>query len=260
MMKQVRFESRKEKMYGYAHVPAISEERHVPAIILCHGFTGACHENSRLFVHLAKAAEENGFYVLRSDFVGSGSSDADFAEYTHLSGWAEDILSSVGFLQEQPEVDPERIGVLGISFGAGAALTAGSDSRIKAVVGWASVIDAETVFRGIFGNENWDALESGRVRRIEHVYSGSRFAVTDQFVEDVKAIRIVDCVCRYQDTALMLVQGGADAVIDPAHAPALADKAPFDVEYYAIPDEDHSFLVHEQENIEQALSFFRRAM
>ena len=134
MMKQIQFSSRGETVYGYVHIPRVKIVDSASAILLCHGFTGACHETSRLYVHLANAAANQGFYVLRADFIGSGNSDADFAAYTHLSGWVEDILSAVTFLQVQPEVNPERIGLLGISFGAGAGMVAaGMDQRLKAV-------------------------------------------------------------------------------------------------------------------------------
>lgn len=261
MMKQIQFSSRGETVYGYVHIPRVKIVDSASAILLCHGFTGACHETSRLYVHLANAAANQGFYVLRADFIGSGNSDADFAAYTHLSGWVEDILSAVTFLQVQPEVNPERIGLLGISFGAGAGMVAaGMDQRLKAVVGWAPVIDAEAVFRSILGDAHWDALETGRVKRIDCIYSGSKFSVTERFVHDIQRLCIMDYVCRYRNTPLLLMQGDLDPVIHPCHAKMLVARAPFPVEYYTVSGEDHSFTVHEDENIQRAIHFFERVL
>ncbi|MBR0398847.1 MAG: alpha/beta fold hydrolase [Eubacterium sp.] len=256
MMKQVCFNNRGETVFGYAHLPAGSAP--APALILCHGFTGACHEGSRLYVDFAKEASAHGFYVLRFDFIGSGSSEADFAENTHLSGWVSDLLAAVTFVQNQPEVDPERIGMLGISFGGGTVLTAGIDERIKAVAAWAPVVNGEEVFRGIFTDEKWDALEKGTVKRIDHQYEGAYFSVTDQFVKDIRAINIAGNVCNYRNTALLLAQGASDAFINPERTKELAESVSFPVEFHLIEGEEHSFMVHESENIDMTVSFFER--
>jgi len=232
MMKQVCFNNRGETVFGYAHLPADSTP--APALILCHGFTGACHEGSRLFVDLANEAAAHGFYVLRFDFIGSGNSDADFAYHTHLSGWLSDLLAAVTFVQNQPEADPGRIGVLGISFGGGTVLIAGVDERIKAVAAWAPVVNGEEVFRGILTDEKWDALEQGTVNRIDHEYAGACFSVTDQFVEDIRAIDIAGNVCKYQNTALMLAQGSCDDVINPERTKELAEILSLPVVFHLI--------------------------
>ena len=265
MMKQISYTSRGETVFGYAHIPEHAEA--APALILCHGFTGASHEGSRLFVTLANAAAAAGFYVMRINFVGSGDSDADFAEYTTLGGWMEDVRNGVTFLQAQREVNPERIGVLGISFGAGTALACGIDRRIKAVAGWAPVIDTEVVFRGIFGDENWEKLEAcaaGKTEetslRIEHEYAGARFAVTEQFVKDAQTISIPQQVKQYEETELLLMQGDQDTVIDVTRAGRLAQELPFTAEYHLIAGEDHSFMVHMGQNISTTLAFFARTL
>jgi len=116
------------------------------------------------------------------------------------------------------------------------------------------------VFRGILTDEKWDALEQGTVNRIDHEYAGACFSVTDQFVEDIRAIDIAGNVCKYQNTALMLAQGSCDDVINPERTKELAEILSFPVEFHLIDGEQHSFMVHEKDNIATAISFFKRAL
>lgn len=257
MMKQIHYPSRGKEIYGFAHVPETMSPG--PALILCHGFTGSGYEGSRLFVHLANAACAQGIYVLRIDFLGSGNSDADFADYTYLSGWVEDALAGVDCLTMQHEVDPARIGILGISFGAAAAMLTGQDKRLKAVGGWASVIHPEPTFRGIFTDEKWDYLAQGG-KRIDHVYAGTHFSVTSKFVEDVETLDVTSTVQQYGEKPLLLMQGDQDTVIDTTHSAALAAAVSCPVEYHLIEGEDHSFLNHMEENISTTLDFFHRSL
>jgi carboxymethylenebutenolidase len=49
--------------------------------------------------------------------------------------WTATVADGVGWLATQPDVDPARLGLIGISLGAALALsTAAADRRIKAVV------------------------------------------------------------------------------------------------------------------------------
>lgn len=256
MMKQIAFPSRGQTVYGYAHIPEAQTPS--PALVLCHGFTGSGYEGSRIFIDFAKQACAEGFYVLRMDFLGSGNSDLDFAEYTSLSGWTEDVLSAADFLMAEPAVDSERIGFLGISFGSGAALCAGKSGKFKAGAGWASVIYPEVTFRQILGTENWNYLLENKDSTITHIYSGARFSVKSRFVEDLTSISIVDAVKQYKNTSLLLLQGDQDDVINITHSEQLSKQVSCPVEYHLVEGEDHGFIHHLEENIETTLDFFRR--
>src|SRR6202040_350224 len=53
----------------------------------------------------------------------------------HFPAWMKTLWDAVSFVARQPQVDPERIGLLGFSLGAYLALSASAiDSRIHAVV------------------------------------------------------------------------------------------------------------------------------
>jgi hypothetical protein len=81
----------------------------------------------------AKLLARHGYGVLLFDRRGEGESEGD----PNLLGWqgARDIEAAIAFLKTRPEVDPERIGGLGLSVGGEMMLeeAAGND-ELKAVV------------------------------------------------------------------------------------------------------------------------------
>jgi pimeloyl-ACP methyl ester carboxylesterase len=88
------------------------------AVILLHGY-GSNRLN--MFVH-AEILARHGYGVLLYDARASGQSEGDRRSY----GWQdlEDVIAAIEYLQTQPDVDPERIGIAGISTGAEVALGA----------------------------------------------------------------------------------------------------------------------------------------
>jgi uncharacterized protein len=81
----------------------------------------------------ARLLARHGYGVLLFDRRGEGESEGDFNAY----GWGgdADLKAAVGFLSRRPEVDPDRIGGLGLSVGGEMMLeTAAEDTRLAAVV------------------------------------------------------------------------------------------------------------------------------
>jgi acetyl esterase/lipase len=86
---------------------------------------------------------ERGYVVLAPDYPSFGDYKYDFAASTYASGTMKGIVNHmrcVDLLQSLPEVDPERIGVIGHSLGGhNAMFVAVFDARLKVVVascGW----------------------------------------------------------------------------------------------------------------------------
>jgi hypothetical protein len=76
---------------------------------------------------------EHGYGVLLFDRRGEGNSDGD----SNLFGWGgeKDIDAAVDFLEDRPDVDPDRIGGIGLSVGGELMLQAAAESgRLDAVV------------------------------------------------------------------------------------------------------------------------------
>lgn len=103
-----------------------------PAITLAHGFGGLTESG---LIAYAERFAEAGFVVILHDHRGFGLSGGwprqDIDPWRQIFDWRRVIT----YLQDLPDVDPERIGIWGSSYAGGHALVlAGSDRRIKAVV------------------------------------------------------------------------------------------------------------------------------
>ena len=81
----------------------------------------------------AKLLARHGYGVLLFDRRGEGESEGD----PNLFGWQgeRDIHAAVAFLQGRPDVDPERIGGIGLSVGGEMMIEAAAESpELKAIV------------------------------------------------------------------------------------------------------------------------------
>ena len=81
----------------------------------------------------ARMLARHGYGVLVFDRRGEGESDGE----PNMFGWGgdEDIKAAIRFLQHRPDVDPERIGGIGLSVGGEMMLEAASETDdLKAVV------------------------------------------------------------------------------------------------------------------------------
>jgi len=87
-----------------------------PALAILHGWGG----NAEMMLPLAKPLHDAGFALLLFDARCHGRSDDD--SFASLPRFAEDLEHAVDWLRVQGEVDETRVGVIGHSVGAGAAL------------------------------------------------------------------------------------------------------------------------------------------
>jgi uncharacterized protein len=81
----------------------------------------------------ARLLVEHGYGVLLVDRRGEGASDGD----GNLFGWGgeRDIYAALDYLEQRPDVDPDRIGGIGLSVGGELMLQAAArDDRLAAVV------------------------------------------------------------------------------------------------------------------------------
>ncbi len=181
------------------YIPKNAEGR-LPAIAVSGPF-GACKEQSSGLY--AQTMAERGFLAIAFDPSFTGESGG-FPRAMHSPDIdVEDFQAAVDFLSVQENVDPGRIGIIGICGWGGMALqTACVDTRIKATV-TSTMYDMSRVA----GNGYFDAADNEEARH------QARVAVNAQRTQDYKAGEYVR----------------AGGVIDP-----LPEDAPYFVkDYYA---------------------------
>lgn len=138
-----------------------------PGIVLCHGFTGI---RAGILPDYARAFCQAGFVALTFDYRGFGDSEGTQWRLIPLEQ-IDDIRNAITYLEGCPEVDAERIGLWGTSFGGGhAPYTAAIDSRVKAVVGQVGFGDGERLILDSRGYADRvrlrKALSDDRARRV----------------------------------------------------------------------------------------------
>ncbi len=113
-------------------LPSANGQR-FPAVIGLHG-SGGGHAT---MAEPANLLAEQGFavYVLHY-FDRTGTTEVDRETiFRHFPIWMKTLWDAVSLVARQPQVDPERIGLLGFSLGAYLSLSnAAVDPRIRAVV------------------------------------------------------------------------------------------------------------------------------
>jgi len=130
---QLVFESGNKNIRLDCFLPSTNGQR-LPAVIGLHG-SGGGHAS---VADPASLLAQQGFavYVLHYfDRTGTAEIDGLPTIFRHYPAWMKTLWDAVSFVAAQPQVDPERIGLLGFSLGAYLSLSAASiDSRIKTVV------------------------------------------------------------------------------------------------------------------------------
>lgn len=172
------------RLAGDVFRPADREtDEPLPGILLCHGWGGKkSHLNETYAPEFAAA----GFVVLTFDYRGWGESDGRLVVQgeipeTDEKGEAlvrvqvirdlvdpfdqlEDIQAALNFLEGEPGVDRDRIGIWGSSLGGGLVVwTAAHDDRIRTVVSQVGALDGSWAAQETEGG--MPALHEREIRR-----------------------------------------------------------------------------------------------
>lgn len=126
----VRFPTNnKRRLYGW-WIPAQKDTMETAStLILVHGW----NRNVGQMMPYIKELHPAGYNLLVFDSRNHGSSDPD--EFSSMPKFAEDIIASVNFLEKKPEINLDKLGVVGLSLGGAASIFAASkDKRISKVI------------------------------------------------------------------------------------------------------------------------------
>lgn len=127
----------------------------LPAIAVSGPFGAVKEQSSGLY---AQAMAERGFLTLAFDPSFTGESGGNVRNVASPDINTEDFQAAVDFLSVQDNVDPEKIGIIGICGWGGMALNAAAiDTRIKATVASTMYDMTRVNARGYFDAEDSEA-------------------------------------------------------------------------------------------------------
>ncbi len=147
----------------------------LPAIAVCGPFGAVKEQSSGLY---AQTLAERGFLTIAFDpsFTGESGGQPRYVASPDIN--TEDFSAAVDFLSVQENVDPERIGILGICGWGGMALNAAAiDTRIKATVASTMYdmtrVNARGYFDAMDADARYELRKTLNAQRTEDYKNGS---------------------------------------------------------------------------------------
>ena len=171
MERKVSYYSDGLKIAALQYEPDDAEDGSCPGIVMCQGSLGT--KEYFWYPHISRHLMSLGYVVLSYDFRGIGESEGEKGRLYPLEH-AEDIRNALTYLEIHPKVDPQRLGLFGMSLGGGMVpYVAGVDERVKcaiSVLGWA---DGRELRRSNLRTWEWqELLERIDVDRKSRVLTG----------------------------------------------------------------------------------------
>lgn len=170
MREDVEFSSEGLTCRGWLYRDESGQPR--PTVVLAGGW---CYVREIVMPTYAETFLAAGINALVFDYRNLGVSDGD--DRQHLDPWAQirDYENALSFLERHPSVDPDRLGVWGISYSGGHALIlAAVDPRVRAIVSQIPVVAGYENMRRAHGTMSyrklWELIREDRRSR----YDGKR--------------------------------------------------------------------------------------
>jgi dipeptidyl aminopeptidase/acylaminoacyl peptidase len=178
----VRFYSEGVRLDGDVYYPdGLARGARRAAVVLCHGYTGV---KDLYLPDNARVLTEAGYVVMTFDYKGWGKSEGPRSRLAPYSRVA-DVRAALTFISTLPEVDPERLGIYGTSYGGATVVWVGAvDPRVKAIVSVVGIGNGARWMRSVRRPDEWrDLLErSGRDRTRRAVEGASEFVAREEIL------------------------------------------------------------------------------
>lgn len=175
-VKKVHFKNRYGiNLTGDLYTPKVKPEEKMPAIAISGPFGAVKEQASGLY---AQTLAERGFVTLAFDPSYTGESGGEPRNVASPDINTEDFSAAVDFLSNRDDVNPERIGILGIcGFGGFGLNAAAMDTRIKATVASTMYDMTRVSARGYFDsmdeNARYELKQTLNKQRTEDFKNGT---------------------------------------------------------------------------------------
>lgn len=251
--------------------PDGKKNKRYPLVVIHHGHGGGRNENGGL-ARVADALARAGIMSIRFDFAGAGESTEPFTKLSYTTMMADSDAALTWAVRNLP-VKKDRIGAFGYSEGSAvvAMLAGRPGSPYKAVSLMGPVADPDAVFKGIYGQAQWDAYyaeaqASGHVV-ITTIFGQVQDTSLEWFQETIAADPAEDL--SYFDGRAQLIWGEDEQIIPYSQVElfqAAAAGSAKSLEIVTIPDADHGYgFYSDQPAVDSMLhdalvSFFGKAL
>ncbi|MFL5734049.1 MAG: alpha/beta hydrolase [Chloroflexia bacterium] len=218
-----------------------------PVVLLAYGYGGYKEQ----MVGYAGILHSGGFATMMFDMPGSGRRRGQPVTLGFRERW--DLIAAARYLRSRPDVDRERIGVLGVSMGAATALLAAADEpSIKAIVSDSAYADlTEMVKPGIKAFLGLPSFPFAPIiARYAEVMIGAK-------ASDIVPKR---AAAHLGDRPVFIIHGEDDNLVAPDSAHKIFAEASGPKELWMVPDCPHGQApaVRPEEYKERVNNFFSR--
>jgi len=279
MGRSVRFPSDGLSLAGIIETPqGLKAGERRPAFLVLHGFgSNKSSNNVKLPMQMLNAL---GYVTMGFDMRGCGESEGERARLICLEQ-VSDTSNAVTFMRGQPEVIPDKIGLIGSSFGAAVSVyTGGVDQRVGAVISSGGWGDGERKFRGQHPSpQAWkkftDMLAEGKRHRERtgkslmvprydivpipehlrgHLAPGSIQEFPAETAQSMFDFRADDVVGRMAPRPLLLLHSSVDSVTPTEQSVELFKRAGQPTDLHLFAETDHFMFAEENHRVHTVVS------
>lgn len=205
--KDVIFYSEGDKVLGSIYYPDdYKEGEKRPVIIANSGWTGIKVVYPELF---SRNLVKKGYICIGFDYRGFKPTEG-IAKYTTLEREVEDICAAINFAKAQPEIDKDKIGLIGWGVGGAVCIEcARREPTVKVVATLNSFVDGDRWMRMGMGNDKYHrALEMLEEDKMTRATTGD-LVMRHPYVAYPNITESGDF---YVDNTLKKINGGVDKI------------------------------------------------